>query len=239
MSALACAGAALSTAAETRASIAAFSAAAPGAELPRGWRRVSFARTDSGDVALAAEEGVTVLRIHAAAASGAAAFPLSADPALIPMLAWRWKVERALERATWGTRAGDDFAARVYVSFDVPVRSLPFLAQARIRMARFLYGEDVPTAAICYVWANRVAVGTSAWSPYTDRVRVVVVESGDANAGKWQAQSRDVAADFRAAFGDWKGPVPRVTGVAVASDTDQTGESVTAWYGDLRLGARP
>jgi hypothetical protein len=200
---------------------------------------VSFAHIDSGEVALAADDGVTVLRIHAVAASGAAAFPMSADPAATPILAWRWKVDRALEGATWGTRGGDDFAARVYVSFDVPVRSLPFLAQARIRVARFLYGDDVPTAAICYVWANRVAVGTSAWSPYTDRVRVIVVESGERNAGRWQAHSRDVDHDFRAAFADWKGPTPRVTGVAAASDTDQTGESVTAWFGDLHLGARP
>jgi hypothetical protein len=32
--------------------------------------------------------------------------------------------------------------------------------------------------------------------------------------------------------------VPRVTGIAVGNDTDQTGETVTAWFGDFRLEAR-
>ena len=43
----------------------------------------------------------------------------------------------------------------------------------------------------------------------------------------------DLAADFRTAFGDVK---PRVTGIAIAADTDQTGETVTAWFGDIRIG---
>jgi hypothetical protein len=32
--------------------------------------------------------------------------------------------------------------------------------------------------------------------------------------------------------------VPRVTGIAIGNDTDQTGESATAWFGDFRLEAR-
>ncbi len=104
------------------------------------------------------------------------------------------------------------------------------------RLARLLHGDALPTAAICYVWDNRHAVGTSRWSPYTDRVRMVVVESGNAQAGRWLDERRDVARDFRAAFGaQWSGPVPAITGVAVGNDTDQTGESVTAWFGDVRL----
>jgi hypothetical protein len=68
---------------------------------------------------------------------------------------------------------------------------------------------------------------------------MVVVRSGAARAGQWVAEARDVEADFRAAFGlAGTQPVPRVTGVAVGSDTDQTGEMVTAWFGDLKLDAR-
>ena len=38
--------------------------------------------------------------------------------------------------------------------------------------------------------------------------------------------------DFRAAFGE---DPPAVSGVAVATDTDNTGESATAFYGDIRF----
>ncbi len=49
---------------------------------------------------------------------------------------------------------------------------------------------------------------------------------GNAHAGQWVEESRDVAADFRAAFAGWKGPVPQVSGVVAGNDTDQTGETV-------------
>jgi hypothetical protein len=82
-----------------------------------------------------------------------------------------------------------------------------------------------PAAALCYVWDNRHLVGVSAWNAYTDRVRMIVVESGPQHAGTWRSEQRGVAADFRAAFGE---EAPPVIGIALAADTDNTGESVTA-----------
>jgi hypothetical protein len=46
-----------------------------------------------------------------------------------------------------------------------------------------------------------------------------------------------VAADFRAAFGA-DVALPPVSGIALGNDTDQTGEAVTAWFGDARFEAR-
>lgn len=195
---------------------------------------VSLPRAKTPEISLVEEDGRTVLRVKSVGAAGAAAHDLAADPAATPVLAWRWKVERALERAAWGTKDGDDFAARVYVTFDVPIEALPFFQGLRIRIARSIFGEELPTAALCYVWASREPAGTSGWNPYSDRVRMIVLESGKARAGQWVGESRDVAADFRAAFGE---PVPRITGVLLSADTDQTGESVTAWFGDVRLEA--
>lgn len=183
--------------------------------------------------------GTTVVRIRAAGAAGGASHALFAEPAVAPRLAWRWKVDRALEKAAWGERAGDDFAARVYVAFDFPLARLSFAERSKLRLAHFLYGEDVPAAAICYVWANGVVAGASGWNPYTSRVRMVALRSGNERARQWVDEARDLEADFRAAFGEpVDRPVPRVTGIAISSDTDQTLESATAWFGDLRLGPR-
>ena len=226
-------------AAPAEAAIAAFSTAASGAALPSGWRRIAIPGVKRNEFALVAEDGRTVLRVRSESAAGSAAHDLAADPGATPVLAWRWKVERALDRAAWGTKEGDDFAARIYVTFDLPLDRLPLAERAKIRLGRALFGSDLPAAALCYVWASREPVGTSGWNPYADRVRMIVVESGNARAGQWVAESRDVEADFRAAFGgQWKGPVPRVSGVLLSSDTDQTNESVTAWFGDLRLEAK-
>ena len=226
---------AVAVAAQPAASIAAFSAAAGGGAIPAPWRPVAIPNVKAPEFTLAEDAGRTVLRVRAESAAGSLAHDLSAAPAATPILSWRWKVQRSLGRAKWGTRDGDDFAARVYVTFDVPADALPLLERAKLALGRLLYGDDLPAAAICYVWASGVAAGTTGWSPYTERVRIVVLESGDARSGQWVSETRDLEADFRAAFG---GPAPRVTAVLVAADTDQTRESVTAWFGDLRLEAR-
>lgn len=122
--------------------------------------------------------------------------------------------------------------ARLYVMFDYPLSRLPLLEQGRIRLARTVAGELVPAAALCYVWDATLPVGTTLWNPYTDRVRVIVVESGPRRVGQWVSTQRDIAADFRAAFGE---APPAISGIAVGADTDQTGGSARAWIGDIRL----
>ncbi|HEX4943689.1 MAG TPA: DUF3047 domain-containing protein [Usitatibacteraceae bacterium] len=220
------------------ADIAPFSQARPGQALPEGWRPLNLARIAPPEVALVEDGGVTVLRFRAVAAAGTVAHDLDSLPAQRPLLSWRWKVDRVVERGNLAEKSGDDFAARVYVFYDLPVSSLPFGARVKVLLARAIWGEKLPTAAICYVWDNRHAPGTSVWNPYTDRVRTVVLRSG--SPGAWVEEARDLEADFRAAFGSqWAGPAPRVTGIAIGNDTDQTGEAVTAWFGDFRLGARP
>jgi hypothetical protein len=183
-------------------------------------------RVKAADVQLVSDEGATVLRIEAFAAAGSAVHHALIDAAATPRLAWRWKVSRALERAAWGTRAGDDFAARVYVAFDLPLERLSFVERTKLRLARFVYGEDVPAAAICYVWANGVAPGTSGWNPYAGRVRMsrcVAATRARADGPTSRATSRPTFARRSA-----RNPSRGVSGIAASSDTDQTLESATA-----------
>ncbi len=216
----------------------AFSAVAPGEALPPGWKHLTVPPHKANTVRLVATPGATVLESRARAAAGTAGFALEADPARTPVLAWKWKVDRVISAADLRTKKGDDFAARVYATFDVPAEGLGLATRAKIRLARILHGVQIPTAALCYVWDNRHPEGTIAPSAYTERVRVVVARSGGASVGEWVAESRDLEADFRAAFPEWRGPVPRLTGIAAGNDTDQTGETATAWFGDFRLEAR-
>jgi hypothetical protein len=216
------------------AAIAAFSTQPPGSALPDGWRELRLAHVRPSEIALVGDEGATVLRVHSSASAGTAAYALHEAPAGSE-LAWRWKIDHVIDKADLYRKAGDDFAARVYVFFDVPMESMSWVQRIKLGIARLIYGGDVPGASICYVWDNRHPPGTSAWNPYSDRVRTVVVESGNERAGRWLDERRDVAADFRAAFGERV--AARITGVAAGNDTDQTGESATAWFGDLRFEA--
>ena len=231
---LAAAGLLLTAAIAADVAITPFSSAPPGEALPAGWRALKLARVPPSEIALAADGGATVLRVRSHGTAGSAAFALSAFP-VAGSLAWRWKVDRVVGKADLFAKSGDDFAARVYVFFEVPDAAFPWPERLRLKIARLFYGAELPSAALCYVWDNRHPVGTSAWNPYARRVRTVVLESGGERAGAWVDERRDLEADFRAAFGDAFAAAARVTGIAAGNDTDQTGESVTAWFGDFRL----
>ena len=213
--------------------IAPFSPMPPGAALPAGWRTLTIPRVAPSEISLTADGAATVLRVHSHASSGSAAFAL--DRPVAGTLAWRWKIDRVVAKAELDERHGDDFAARVYVFLDVPDEAFPWTERVRLKIGRLLYGAELPSAAICYVWDNSHPVGTSAWNPYSRRVRTVVVESGDGEAGRWIEEKRDLAADFRAAFGAQFAGAARVTGIAAGNDTDQTGEDATAWFGDFAI----
>lgn len=212
--------------------LAPFSAAAPGASLPAPWKLTTLPRIGRHTrYSLVRDGDAVVLRADAEASMAGVAHPLKLDVRAHPVIEWRWKILNLLTKSDIATKTGDDYPARVYVLFDYDIRKLPFSVRAKIRLAR-LYGADVPLAALCYVWDGKAAAGTSVWSAYTDRVRMIVAESGGANLGKWVTIRRDVAADFRAAFGE---DPPAISGVVLATDTDDTGESATAFYGDIRF----
>jgi head-tail adaptor len=59
---------------------------------------------------------------------------------------------------------------------------------------------------------------------------MIAIESGPERIGQWISERRDVRADYRLAFGEEPG---RVDAVAIMTDTDNTGATATAWYGDI------
>lgn len=213
--------------------LAPFSAGSPGGPLPPPWtfetlpgieRHTRYALVRDGDR--------VVLRADAEASMASLAHPLRVDTADYPMLEWQWKIPALIRGADISSKRGDDFPARVYVLFDYDIRKLPFTTRAKMRIARALYGAELPLAALCYVRDASAPRDTAVWSAYTDRVRVIVVESGPENLNRWVTLRRNVPEDFRAAFGE---DPPPVSAVVIATDTDNTGESATAFYGDIRF----
>lgn len=210
-----------------------FSSATPGGELPQPWKLVTVPKIQKHTrYSLVRDAETIVLLADADASMASVLHAVSFDPRQYPIIEWRWKITGLLRKADMTTKAGDDFPARIYVLFDYDIAKLPFSQRVKFRLARALYGGDIPLAALCYVWDGKSARDTSAWSVYTDRVRLIVAESGAANVGRWVDMRRNVAEDFRAAFGE---EPPPVSGIVIATDTDNTGESVAAYYGDIRF----
>ena len=216
--------------------IAPFSRAALGEALPPGWAHQRLPKVERANAfAIVAEGARRVLQVRSAQSSSSWVSRLDVDVGQRPWLHWQWKVSHALAGSDFRSKGGDDFAARLYVFFDLPADRLSLGDRLRLGAARALSGADLPAAALCYVWGNAQPVGASGWNPYTDRVRMVVVDSQDTQANRWRSHARDLRRDWADAF---SGPMPRVSGVAVGADTDNTGDEVQAWFGDLRLEAQ-
>ena len=214
-----------------------FSTSLPGRALPNGWLHQQLPGVEQANrFDLVSENGHGVLRVQSDHSASTLAFAVHADIAETPLLSWRWKVSRSVDGSNFRDKSGDDYAARVYVLFDLPLDRLSLGDRMKISAARMLQGVDIPAAALCYVWGKQQMPGESGWNPYTDRVRMIVVDSGNEKAGQWQDVSRDVAADFKAAFGE---PVPQIAGIALSADTDNTGEAVETHFGYLRFEAKP
>ena len=213
-----------------------FSSAAPGDAVPPGWTHQRLPKVERANAFAVVQDGARrVLQVRSKQSSSSWVSQLSIDASQRPWLHWEWKVSHALAGSDFGSKGGDDFAARLYVFFDLPPERLSLGERLQLGAARALSGNDLPAAALCYVWGSAQPVGASGPNPYTDRVRMVVVDSQGAQAGRWRSHARDLRRDWADAFG---GALPRVGGVAVGADTDNTGDQVTAWFGDLRLQAQ-
>lgn len=213
-----------------------FSALQPGAALP-GWLQpyVFPNQPRHTQFTLVEDEGRTVLRARADASASGLVRGLRVDTRIHPLLTWRWKVINLPAKGDLATKAGDDFAGRIYLTFDLDPATLSVGNRLKLALARTFWGEQLPAAALCYVWDGRAPVDTIVPNAYTDRVRMVVADSGSAELGRWVARERDVAADFRRAFGH---APPPIIGIIVSADTDNTGESVESYFGDIEFRAR-
>lgn len=210
--------------------VPAFSSMAQGGPL-EGWKVLKPApKAPDTRYTLVQDAGQTVLRADANKSMSGLIHTIRVDTRRYPRLQWRWKVAAPVAGADMTTKSGDDYAARIYVMFDYPADRLPFSTRLKMKLAESLYGQKIPAAALNYVWDNKQPVGTIQANTYTDRARMIVLRSGAAQAGEWVTETRDLRADFRAAFGE---EAPDVVALAIATDTDNTGERAMAWYGDI------
>ncbi len=178
--------------------------------LRPGWQEKSFqGRTEYRVVQ---DETGYVLEATSQGTASALILNQTIDLKAFPVLSWRWKVENILPRGDARNKAGDDYAARIYVVF--PHWFFP------------------KTRTINYIWANKLPVGAVVPNPFTSNAMMVAVQSGEDKVGEWVQENRDVLADYRRIFGE----DPPVAGaIAIMTDTDNTGSSAVAWYDDIRL----
>lgn len=149
-------------------------------------------------------------------------------------LAWRWRVDELITSADLRVREGDDTTLKVCTLWDEALDQVPFVERQVLRIARTKTTEPIPAATVCYVWDSKLPEGTELHSPFTHRLRYIVLRSGE-RGHQWATEKRDIAADFMRLFGDEVKELPPLIGVAVGADSDNTHTKSTGHVAEVVL----
>ncbi|MGE0521647.1 MAG: DUF3047 domain-containing protein [Variibacter sp.] len=180
-----------------------------------GWEARSFkGETSYALVRDPASKGIALRATSNAAASGRFK-KITIDLTRTPFMNWSWKVTHPLSGLDEGAKAGDDFAARIYVVSEQGIMGMNSLS-------------------INYVWASRHPAGSHWASPFTNQVRLVAVNSGSSGLNTWVSHKRNIRSDLRELFGQ---DITSIDAVALMTDTDNSGRQATAYYGDIWFSA--
>ena len=210
-----------------------FSGHPEGETLPPGWQPWVLSRFKrSTAYKLVNEQGRTVVRARAESSASGLIHPLQLDPKTFPILHWHWKVDQLIQKADNTQKHLEDSPVRLVVSFGGDIDSLDIRDRMFFDNVRLLTGQQMPYATLMYIWENRAPLETVIDNRHTSRIKMIVAESGRERLGQWQEVTRNVVEDYKRAFGKYPGPI---TSIGIMTDTDNTGDNVHAWYGDIEF----
>lgn len=217
----------------TPAAVTAFSLARPDGSLPGSWRPWRLSRLKKlTSYHLVDYNGTVVVKALSSASASGLVHPLDLDPREHPYLQWRWKVPQLIDGANNARRNAEDSPVRIVLSFDGDVQSLSLEDRMFFDRIKAVTGYTLPYATLMYIWENEASRGSVIPNPHTTRIQMVVAESGAALTGTWKLELQNVYEDYKRAFGTEPG---RIKAIAIMTDTDNTGTSVEAYYGDIRF----
>jgi len=198
------------------------------------WEPLNFPKIKAHSTyTLVKEEGKSILKAESRASASALVYRRTFNIYKNPRIRWRWKVTQLSDHGNPREKSGDDYPIRVYVMFQYDPDQATLGDRLIYGTTKAIYGKYPPHSTLNYVWTGRNIPERYIVSPYTDKARMVIMERGKERLGQWVEESVNVLADYRQAFG--KDP-PAIAGIAVMSDTDNTGESAVAYLDFIEVG---
>jgi len=175
-----------------------------------GWKTKSF--VGETDYSIIKENGRSVLLANSVGSASVLGRKIKIDLTKTPYVNWSWKVERGLPKMDETTKGGDDFAARLYF----------------VKSGGFAIWN---TKALNYVWASSQLRDTSWPNAFEPKNSIMHAVRGSWDpTGEWKQEKRNVREDFKKSFGT---DIKSINGVAIMTDTDNTGLRARAVYGDI------
>lgn len=157
-------------------------------------------------------DGVMVLKADSQGAASGLFKEQCIDLEQTPFLNWSWRITNRLEGLNEQSKSGDDYAARIYV---VVKGGLAFWQ----------------TKAINYVWASNTAkdnVWPNAFAG--DHAMMLALRGPETSLNVWYSEKRNIRGDLQKLFGE---DVRYIDAVALMTDTDNSSQQVSAFYGNI------
>jgi hypothetical protein len=184
--------------------------------LVEGWQYKEF--EGKTEYSLKPFEETTVLEAVSEGSASAFYYAVEIDLEKTPYLNWSWRKINTIDPGDENKKSGDDFVARVYVIKDGGV---------------FFW----KTLAINYVWSYE-HTKQQVWDNPFAGDNAIMLSQRDASdpESTWFQESRNVAEDFRNLHGQ---DIRYIDGVAIMTDSDNSGLTARALYGDIFFSASP
>lgn len=196
------------------------------------WHDVALPGKESTRYSRVTKDGRVAIEAHSKQSASMWRRHVHRQPETLGQVSFSWWVQDLVEQGNVAITAQEDAPARVLFAFQGDTTRLPARTRALYDLAEAITGERPPYATLMYVWDATAPVGTVIINPRSDRIRKIVVDSGPQQLRRWREHRRDLAADFKLAFGEAHGPL---AAVAFMTDSDNTKSSARSWYGPLEL----
>lgn len=141
--------------------------------------------------------------------------PVRLNPKAYPFLSWNWKISGIMPESREKEEGGDDYPAVVCVVYGKTFLSIPYSYRILI-----------------YVYGNNLPAGERFENPCEARAKMIVVQSGAQDAGKWLSYKVNHYQDYMQEFGE---EPPNIIYVGIQTNADRTHGKVEAWYTGICL----
>jgi len=175
--------------------------------LPSTWKL--SVRTGTADAGIAPESKRRILHIKCREASFSLERKLPVNPGDYPYVSWTWKAVRLPLMGDVRKKGYNDQALQLLIAFE------------NRKVLSYVWDSNAPEGAV---------VDESIGWPVNLAIKVIVVNSGPADTGKWITLKRNIYEDYRELF---NGPPPAVQGVRIQSNTQYTRDTAEGYVRDI------
>lgn len=170
--------------------------------------RLSTYTTSSSGLLLESQNSASALRLKG-----------KHDIKEFPIITLKWKATLCDIFGDPQSKSGDDYPLRLYVAWEYDPSEADWSEKVLYGILKLFYGEYPPKAALNYVMSPKKIEQTSFSSPYTDKVKVIPLDSCEEHLGKWAEHRINVIDDYTKLFGNT--PSGKVT-LGIMADSDNT-----------------